>query len=79
MSRYDAKFSTDGTAADTSFFVDMSPATVLEVNMMNGYSRVSKPVGNAPADGVNVNGSASRGTTDAIAATKLGLPAVNKR
>jgi len=79
MSRYDSEHGTDATLADVAMYVDMTPATVLEVNMMGGYSRTTKPVGNAPADGINTNGSASRGSTDAIAATKLGLPVVNKR
>jgi len=79
MSRFDKEFSVDTKLADVATFVDMSPTTVLEQNMMGGYSRTTKPVGNAPAEGINTNGSASRGTTDAIAARKLGLPVVNKR
>jgi hypothetical protein len=79
VSRFDREFSTDTKKGDVSMHVDMSPSTVLEVNLMGGYSRTTKPVGQAPADGINTNGSASRGTTDAIAATKLGLPVVNKR
>ena len=77
--RYSHEFDTDARQGEVSMYVDMTPSTVLEVNLMGGYSRTTKPVGQTPAEGINTNGSASRGTTDAIAATKLGLPAINKR
>lgn len=66
-------------AKDVSFVVDMSPTTLLEQNMMNGFERTTRPVGQAAPVGDNVSGSGSRGTTDAIAAAKLGLPVINKK
>ena len=63
---------------DVSMYVDMSPMTILEQQLNGGYNRTSKPVGNAEAERANINGTGSRGTTDAIAATKLGLPVINK-
>jgi hypothetical protein len=77
--RFSSEFDVERRQGEVSMYVDMTPSTVLEVNLMGGYSRTTKPVGQAPADGINTNGSASRGTTDAIAAAKLGLPVVNKR
>jgi len=77
--RFSSEFDVERRKGEVSMYVDMTPSTVLEVNLMGGYSRTTKPVGQAPADGINTNGSASRGTTDAIAAAKLGLPVVNKR
>jgi len=77
--RFSSEFDVERRQGEVSMYVDMTPATVLEENLMGGYSRTTKPVGQDAPTGVNPNGSSSRGTTDAIAATKLGLPAFNKR
>jgi hypothetical protein len=77
--RFSSEFDVERRQGEVSMYVDMTPSTVLEENMNGGYGRITKPVGQKPAEGINTNGSASRGTTDAVAAKKLGLPAINKR
>ena len=77
-SRFEKDNSVDTRRGDVAMHVDMSPTTLLEENMMGGFNRTSKPVGGSEAERANINGSGSRGTTDAIAAEKLGIPVVNK-
>jgi hypothetical protein len=77
--RFSPEYGTEARASNVAFIVDMSPATVLEQQMDGGYDRTTKPVGEATATRSNLNGTGSRGASDAVAASKLGLPVINER
>lgn len=69
--RYD-KGDVNARQGDVSFYVDMRPATLLEVNLNDGYSRTTKPVGNADPKKDEFHSAGGRGTADAVEAIKLG-------
>ena len=77
--RFSSEFGTEARNENVAFVVDMSPTTVLEQQMEGGFSRTTRPVGENPNVRSNINGTGGRGTSDAVAATKLGLPLTNKR
>jgi hypothetical protein len=58
--------------ANVAYEVDMRPTTILEENVMGGYTRTNKPVGVADPKPAEWESTGGRGTGDAIDARALG-------
>ena len=64
---------TDTTRKGTvAFIVDMRPPTLLEQSLDGGYSRTTKPVGDARTAGPEIQTTGGRGMGDAVDAIRIG-------
>jgi hypothetical protein len=72
MNRYDAEFSTDARQGDVAFTTDFRPTTLLEENLMGGYTRTTMPVGEGQVGSDEFQSTGGRGTGDAIDAIRIG-------